>query len=255
MSLTKKVAIKDEALAVIGRMTWEENGQVVGRLPAGQLERKLYEEVNKGLEALGGKWNRGKGGHVFQIDPRQQINDLLGNGYVTVEKDGFFETPRTVTLKMIEMLRYPVREPILEPSAGLGAIADALLEAGYPNIVVIEKNEARRQKLMDKYYTVWAGIDFLSHYNTFPTIIMNPPFEAGQDIDHITHAFKHCLEPGGELVSVCSSGPFFRSDRKSEAFRDLVKAYGYSQELPEGSFKGSGTMVNTRLVYLRKPLD
>jgi 16S rRNA G1207 methylase RsmC len=109
--------------------------------------------------------------------------------------------------------------------------------------------------LLDAGYIVEAGTDFLEYRQPHATVIMNPPFEAGQDIDHIVHAFNYCLEPGGELVSVCSSGPFFRSDRKSEAFRDLIKAYGYSQELPEGSFMESGTMVNTRLVYLRKPLD
>jgi hypothetical protein len=82
---------------------------------------------------------------------------------------------------------------------------------------------------------------------------MNPPFEQMQDVDHITHAFHNCLQPGGELVSVISAGPFFKQDSKSLNFLELVELYGYSEALPTGAFKDSGTMVNTRLVYLRKP--
>lgn len=46
---------------------------------------------------------------------------------------------------------------------------------------------------------------------------------------------------------------FFRSDKKSVAFRKwLDKNGGYSEKLPEGAFKESGTMVNARLVVIVK---
>lgn len=256
--ITKKINIDPDALEVIGQMKWEENGHVIGRLTCGQLDRKLYMAVNKGLSALGGKWNRKAGGHVFEDDPREQIEALLGNGYLTVIKDGFFETPRAVTMQMLDLLLPPIVAPILEPSAGKGAIADVLREEtgtnGRWDICVCESNPKRNEILSTKGYAIVGG-DFLEYFpnRRFPIIIMNPPFEEGQDIEHVTHAFERCLSgDGGQLVSVMSAGMKFRTEKKYQAFRNLVDKHGRFVDLPENSFKKSGTSVNTVLVYLRK---
>ncbi len=75
--ITKQVKIEPAALNIISGMTWTEHaGQVVGVLTCGQLDRKMYESVGKGLDLLGGKWNKKAGGHVFAIDPRRQSNLL-----------------------------------------------------------------------------------------------------------------------------------------------------------------------------------
>jgi tRNA1(Val) A37 N6-methylase TrmN6 len=146
----------------------------------------------------------------------------------------------------------PLEEPILEPSAGEGAIADFLQERGYQHLILVEKNEKRRQTLSAKGHAV-AGIpDFLAFERQFSTIVMNPPFEAAQDVDHITHAFEKCLAPGGKLVSVCSEGPFFRQGDKFRDFRNMIALHGYSIKLPTNSFAESGTGVNCRLVVLEK---
>ena len=251
MPPTKTVKIDPDALPVIAAMEWTEHeGKTLGILTCGQLDRAMYQAVNKGLDALNGKWNKKAGGHIFAIDPRPQLAEMLGTGTITVEKDGFFPTPKEVVLSMLDMVT--VREPILEPSAGDGAICDVLREQGYTDIVAIERNEHRQKMLVDKGYRV-HGNDFLEYRVEHPTIIMNPPFEQSQDIAHISHAFDNCLEPGGGLVSVVSEGPFFRDDSKAKAFRELVDLYGCSEQLPEGAFKVSGTMVRTRLVYLCKP--
>lgn len=252
MTLTKSIKIDKSALDIIGAMHWEVNGDlVVGKLTGGQLDRKLYESVNKGLDLLGGKWNRSKGGHVFSTDPREQVAAMLGTGIVTVEKDGFFRTPADVVEQMIGMLERTVGESVLEPSAGDGAICDVLHMRGFHNITAIEKNEARRNILRTKGYNVSDCTDFLQFNVKFPAIIMNPPFEELQDVDHVAHAYK-LLKLGGELVSVMANSFTFRDNAKCENFRNLVADNGYSEELPEGAFKESGTMVKTRLVYLRK---
>jgi hypothetical protein len=77
----------------------------------------------------------------------------------------------------------------------------------------------------------------------------NPPFSRGQDIEHVTRAFG-MLRPGGRLVSVMSSSVTFRKDRRVKYFRDWATANGTIDELPPGSFKASGTMVNAVLVTL-----
>ena len=80
---------------------------------------------------------------------------------------------------------------------------------------------------------------------------MNPPFENGQDIDHVRHAFG-MLRPGGILVAIMSPGPFFRSDRKAAAFREWFDAMGGERrDLPAGAFRESGTGVATVLVTVR----
>jgi 2'-5' RNA ligase len=94
---------------------------------------------------------------------------------------------------------------------------------------------------------------------TYDRIVMNPPFERGQDMDHVRHAFD-LLKPGGRMVAIMSEGSFSRSDRKATEFRDWLEAQGGENEkLPAGSFTGKDaqrqTGVSTRLVTLDKPAE
>ena len=82
---------------------------------------------------------------------------------------------------------------------------------------------------------------------------MNPPFADQADIDHVTHALSF-LKPGGKLVAIMSAGVTFREDRKASDFRALIWGMGGTMnELPEDSFKQSGTNVRTVLVEVRAP--
>jgi len=81
--LHKTVKVASEALPIIAAMEWEQEGdRIIGRLACGVLKGQLYLAVNKGLEALGGKWDRRKQGHVFRLDPRPQLAELLNSGKV-----------------------------------------------------------------------------------------------------------------------------------------------------------------------------
>ena len=64
-----------------------------------------------------------------------------------------------------------------------------------------------------KGYNLAGESNFLDHEGEYDRIVMNPPFEAGQDIDHVRHAFQF-LKDGGRLVSIMSPSPFFREDKK-----------------------------------------
>ncbi len=249
--LTKTIKFDDDVLEVFRSMEWRDNG-LLGIITGGQLERDLYVRCNKAFDALGGKWNRKAGGIVFSVDPRSQIEGLIENGALTVERDGFFETPGAVIERMLELLPLPSNgELVLEPSAGLGAIAKYLIDC---NVTLIEKNTSRCEKLREQYKNV-LNLDFLEfepESNPYNRIYMNPPFEEQQDIDHVWHAYDILAESGG-LVSVMSEGPFFRMDKKSFAFRMFLEEVGgYSEKLPEGAFKESGTSVNARLIVIRK---
>lgn len=252
--LTKKLFFDVPVLNVLRNyMTWEFDGKL-GKITT-QLDRKLYTDTNKALEALGGRWNRKAGGHVFENDPRPAIAEILGSGTLTVARDGFFETPLQVIERMWTYVAGLEYFHVLEPSAGLGAICDFLVERGISKdrIDCVEINQERCDTLASKGYKV-VCTDFLT-YNPPPVydlIMMNPPFENCQDVDHILHAFSF-LAHGGFLVSVASEGINFRSDRKTIEFRKFLREFeGLSVPLPENSFKSSGTNVSTRLIFLEK---
>lgn len=252
---TKTLRFDDDVLDVLKAMRWE-NGGLLGVLTGGQMERKLYERTNKALEAMGGKWSRKAGGHVFTFDPREQVDGLLQNGALTVERDGFFETPVNVVKQMIALADIHKSHFVLEPSAGLGAIARAVWVIG-ATLDMVEKNERRAEELRKQNFGDVYCTDFLEFGFDgwqYDRIVMNPPFEELQDIDHVWHAYK-LLARGGRLVSVMSESPFFRTDSKAVRFREWIDGVGgYSIELPEGSFKESGTGVRARLVVIRRIL-
>lgn len=253
--LTKTLKFDDDVLGVIKSMEWADDG-CLGVITGGQLARDLYIRVNKALEAMGGKWDRKAGGHVFKLDPRSSVDGLLENGSLAIERDGFFETPDAVIDRMFELVPPPSPGPlVLEPSAGLGAIARRLVGQ---NLTLVEKNEQRCGALRTEFKNVICA-DFLSIEcgfggNYYDYIYMNPPFEELQDTDHIKHAYQ-CLAHGCALVSVVSESPFFHSSKKAVAFREWLDKLDYiTEKLPVGSFKESGTGVNARLIVMRKPL-
>jgi len=226
-------------------------------LPPTQLDRKTYQDVNKCLELIGGKWNRKAKGHVFAEDPTEMFDSLITTGEVEdlKKKYQFFETPKDLIIRMIGLAELDSldkeTEAILEPSAGLGAIADEIQATGH-FVRCCELDPVKVEKLIEKGYAVVSG-DFLLHdWEGFDRIIMNPPFSKQQDIDHIMRAYQ-ILRPSGILVAICGEGAFFRENIKSVQFRHLLEERNaYIEELEPGTFKESGTMVKARLIKLIK---
>lgn len=168
--------------------------------------------------------------------------------------EGFFPTPKAIVEKMLDEADIKPGETLLEPSAGKGNIADEI-KAKHPDnaLDVVEWNSSLNQLLSEKGHNV-VGNDFLKLSGNYDKIVMNPPFEKGQDIDHVRHAYD-LLNDGGRVVAIMSEGPFYRSDNKATEFRAwLDEVGGTSEKLPEGSFKNSerSTGVNTRLVVIDK---
>ena len=217
-----------------------------------QLDRKLYEHTNKVIEAAGGKWNRKAKAHVFPGDAADAMDQIILTGEVTTPQDfGYFPTPERIVEQMIGMAELLMGMDILEPSAGKGAIANQLQQSGY-YVVCVEllKDNADYLK-KNKQPNVLCG-DFLQlpPRRIFDRVIMNPPFSRQADIHHVNHAIKF-LKPGGILVSVMSAGVMFRTNRLTIDFKNMVDAHdGEIIPLPEGSFRESGTDVNTVIVKM-----
>lgn len=164
--------------------------------------------------------------------------------------DGFFPTPLDVAEAMAEWV--PDCSKVLEPSAGIGSLADVLKRDGH-EVHCIERMYPLRDVLAAKGYPL-VGEDFLEtepscHYDA---VVMNPPYEKLQDADHIMHAWKF-LRTGGRLIALMSPGAFHQETAKAKSFRAWFQAYGLScEDLPDGAFDGPDafrrTGVKVRLV-------
>ncbi len=185
-----------------------------------------------------------------QEDPVKKLErDLVGK-----KIEGFFPTPTPLVDQMIDYADIKPGHEVLEPSAGKGNIADQIMvSAPDASLDVVEYNTSLASLLEVKGYNV-VGNDFLEYSGKqYDRIVMNPPFENFQDIDHVKHAYD-LLKPGGKLVAIMGAG-VKNSRKKAVEFREwLDDAGSYIEDLPEGSFKGSerSTGVNTVMVTIEK---
>lgn len=242
---------------ILRGMTFDGNAAI---LNCGQLDRKVYERVNRVLEALGGKWNRKAKGHVFDECPEEVIADAVAAGeYVDAKKAfQFYETPDALADELCEWAA-PLSDYILEPSAGKGSLIRAAKRAtnGDCCVSAVEINEKHRTELNSIAYELliqdFLTVDPSAFVAPFGRVVMNPPFTRSQDIDHVRHAFGF-LSSGGVLVAIMSPGFTFRSDRKAVEFRGWFEGLdGEIRHNDPGAFKSSGTMVNTVMVRIKNP--
>jgi len=225
------------------------------KLPDTQLERKIYTDVAKALELIGGKWNRSKQGFVFNEDPTALLTQIQNGEKRNLKKEfQFFATPDDVADFMIDLIRVDEGDSVLEPSAGQGALIKALLRQ-YPNTKVdaFELMDINREFLKKIPEVNLIGEDFLTTpiEKKYDLIIANPPFSKNQDIDHIMKMYSH-LKVGGVLASICSKHWTFATGKKETAFRNFIEKENCTDIFPleHGRFKSSGTMVGTQLIVI-----
>jgi predicted RNA methylase len=251
--------ISDEVLEVLANAKIE-NSKV---FLSGQLDRKVYTKVNDVLMAAGGKWSKKERAHVFE-DATDAIEQALLVGEITTHQDiDFFPTPFPIVHQMLEVAAIEKAHRVLEPSAGDGAIARHLNDISN-HVTCIERDSKlaeicrgirqeafRKRGINSPNEPLCNKCDFMQvrPEPMFDRIIMNPPFSRRQDVQHILHAYNF-LAPGGRLVSIAGSGVMFRADGPTKRLREMAFRSGTITPLPPGSFKPSGTMVNTVMVVI-----
>ena len=231
----------------------------------GQLDRKMYEKVNKVLELSGFKWNRKEKCHIAVTGTAQQtLTAALGDGEIIDPKKewDFFQTPEDLADRMASMLNIEEFDIVLEPSAGGGRLVRSVIKYRTRTGLVwaIEAQKDLRDKLKD-VCVVLNYDDFLKYDNKVPghpheppnKIIMNPPFSGGQDIIHCKHAYDQ-LESGGRMVCITGPGWQFRTDKKHVEFKNWFESLESKsvEELPAGTFKAEGTNVRSLLLTIDK---
>ena len=245
--------VDDETINVLKRGRIENN---VYFLPNEQLERSLYEKVNKVLIALGAKWNKSLKGHTFEYDIAEELQYVYKEKMVIdwKKETDFFYTPKEVVNKMISLvpLWYSEKYEFLEPSCGQGHIADEISKS-FKNsaITCIEKNRRHCEFMKNKGYNpICADFLEIKPEAKYDVIFMNPPFK--DEWEHIKHAHKF-LKENGSLISVASANVLDNATKKGKEFKEWFKEKsGYCYKLPKDSFKEAGTNVNTVLLIFEK---
>jgi len=176
------------------------------------------------------------------------MRDTLKAGVQITIAPQLYPTPEPLAARMVQLAELTPECHVMEPSAGTGNLLKAIKDAGIPaRLSACELNLKLADDLAGKFQgaLIYPG-DFLELTGwelgaPFDRILMNPPFSDGADIKHIRHAAT-MLKPGGKLIAICANGP-----RQQAALRNDADVW---EELPAGTFKHAGTMVNTALLVI-----
>ncbi len=235
-----------------------------------QLPRNLYDAVMKVLKNCGGEWKRGPQCHVFSGDPRAKLGLTFTTGVSTDLKKAFQFFPTPPELAASVAIRAHVRGcSVLEPSAGHGALVKACTQEGRhprrhgrtqprkPPLLARRTRQTPPEGLAANHRIHCADFLTFTPDNApigfrclFERIVMNPPFNKGQDLKHIVHAVTHWLKPGGTLTAIVLPHP---NDNISAALGDADDLCSWTTEdIDAGAFKASGTNIRTSLLLLEK---
>jgi hypothetical protein len=243
-----------EVKTVLKKCTIEGN---IIKLPNEQLDRNVYQEVKKSLELIGGKWKGGKVfGFVFNEDPTELFEQIANGEKRNLKKEfQFYATPAELADELVSYANIHNSHKILEPSAGQGAIINAIhrisgtMPVDYCETMGVNLTFLQKMKNVNP-----VGVDFLeiNEPNKYDRIIANPPFSKNQDIQHV-YKMHDCLKEGGRLVSVVSKH-WQNCDNKTEAgFKQWLKvAKAEIHEIDAGVFKESGTMIASCILIIDK---
>lgn len=179
----------------------------------------------------------------------QQLKAALRGGVKAVSAPNLFPTPPDVAAQMADILDIFDGARVLEPSAGTGRLIQAVIDEAHDMRITVKLDAIEiKQSLADDLARRFPNfdvhcMDFMTARlpDYFDRVIMNPPFNNGEDIKHIRRAFD-LLKQGGRLVAICADGPRQRAALKDQA-SDWI-------ELPAGTF--SGTSVRSVIVVLDK---
>ena len=239
---------------ILKHCTLENN---VMKLPQVQFNKKSYAEAKKWIEEAGGSWMGGKvQGFTFPFNADRVFSILHEGKRCNLQQEfQFFATPAEVADWLV-MLAGGVHEDekVLEPSAGTGAIIDAI-HRSCPDVIVdcYELMPENKEILSKKDNIRILGDDFTKcDVAQYDKIIANPPFSKNQDIRHVRRMYE-CLNPGGVLAAITGPHWEFGSESECKDFRQWLEDNGGKKfEIEEGTFKESGTGTKTIAIVINK---
>jgi len=223
----KEISINLEVL------DFKENGIYLKK----DLERNEYLDIKKFFADLEIVWNSAKKCFSGDINILKKVKENLLNGKKTISRKKdlhFYPTP----VKILDFIRdeflgfYDIEFDnfnFLEPSAGEGNIADYFRKNfKEENITLVEYFDINAKKLQEKGYNNIINTNFLEWNTdkTFDFIVMNPPFNGMEYIDHVIKAYELLTPEFGELIAIFPSRifeiPFNQLRKKEKKLYELI---------------------------------
>ena len=199
--------------------------------------------------------NDAAGYAMEEMRPRfDRIAGRHGNGTAPVAVSAYqlFQTPVPIATHLAELLdlkSMPRPFRMLEPSAGLGRLLDALLpydpamvqavEIATPLCAELYRQDRAKVNLHQRDFLTMTPGDT----GFFDAVIMNPPFHMRSDIKHLLHALTF-LKPGGKLAAICMAGP-----HREAQLRPLASKW---ISLDPATFAETGTRIQTAMLLITK---
>jgi SAM-dependent methyltransferase len=204
------------------------------------------------------------GARLDALRPRfDRLRDRHTNGAApqAVTAWQLFQTPPDLARRLVAVLDPRPGARVLEPSAGLGRLLDALAAFASPSpclrvsassrppetvAVEIAPDCARVLFEQNRPGVTLKQRDFLActpaELGLFDFVAMNPPFHRGDDVRHILHA-RQFLAPGGRIAALC-----FDTPARETQLRPLCATW---EKIPAGTFAKEGTRVPTVLLTIQ----
>lgn len=239
-----------------------------------QMGASDYQAIKGILARLDIEWDRKRGMHVLSKSSYSKWNTYVNTGKLPkLNPTAFFPTPIEVIELMfgnffdtsyVEYLKeyQPKSLRVLEPSAGVGAIAKFARKYFGESLATIDTVEylpENCEALEKEGFTPFCG-DFLDYTTAelYDVVLMNPPFSLVGDkyayMTHVMHALS-LLKPDGKLVAILPTGWLIQSNKRIDAFKEIValhSSWDFNQIINSGAFKSSGTMIETMCICLEK---
>lgn len=168
----------------------------------GQIDKHIKSQVVGVIQSIGGVWCD-DGWWQFDYNPWNVLNEIIASGCIPDHKSHqFYPTPETIAKIAVELAEIGDDHICLEPSAGIGGLADLMPK---DRTICIEVSELHCSILKAKGFKVDQA-DFLSWKSpiaplTFDRVILNPPFDRGQWQAHLEEAAS-MVSDGGRLVAI-----------------------------------------------------
>ena len=147
----------------------------------------------------------------------------------------FYPTPTEVIYKMLNRVDFKNIHSVLEPSAGKGAIVQAIINKGYKIAIDTIEQVGEFQTILksikvgDNRYIPVVASDFLTFQTLkrYDLIIMNPPFDNGEK--HLLKAIE-LMQAGGRIICLLNSETL--NNAYSNSRKDLLqKLQEYNAEI------------------------
>jgi len=174
----------------------------------GDRSEAVQAEAERILAMIGGV-RHNKNAHVwfeFEFSPREALDEIIISGCVPDQRaHQFYPTPDELANQVVELADIGDEHTCLEPSAGIGGIADHMPKGRTRCVEISDLHckvlEAKGFDVTQADFLTWAG----TTVDRFDRIVMNPPFSEGRWFSHLTAA-AGLLKAGGQVTAVLPAG-------------------------------------------------